>query len=87
MNYVEVAIPFFILAMGLEYLYGRLVKKNTYRLSDTVNSLQLGVLSRLVDILRLGLRRRRIRRAGEVDRRTAVVDGLRLAMGRRVRRV
>jgi alkylglycerol monooxygenase len=54
MNYVEVAIPFFILAMGVEYLYGRLVKKNTYRLSDTVNSLQLGVLSRLVDILRLG---------------------------------
>ena len=54
MNYVEVAIPFFILAMALEYLYGRLVRKQTYRLNDTVNSLQLGVLSRLVDILKLG---------------------------------
>jgi alkylglycerol monooxygenase len=54
MNYVEVAIPFFILAMALEFLYGKLAKRQTYRLSDTVNSLQLGVLSRLVDVLRLG---------------------------------
>jgi alkylglycerol monooxygenase len=54
MNYVEVAIPFFILAMGVEFLYGKLAKRQTYRLSDTVNSLQLGVLSRLVDILKLG---------------------------------
>ncbi len=54
MNYVEVAIPFFILAMALEYVYGLLAKKQTYRLNDTVNSLQLGVLSRLVDILKLG---------------------------------
>jgi alkylglycerol monooxygenase len=53
-NYVEVAIPFFILAMGVEFLYGKLAKRQTYRLSDTVNSLQLGVLSRLVDILKLG---------------------------------
>jgi alkylglycerol monooxygenase len=54
MNYVEVAIPFFILAIVLEFLYGLLVKKQTYRINDTVNSLSLGVLSRLVDILRLG---------------------------------
>lgn len=53
MNYVEVAIPFFILAMLVEYLYGKLRRKQTYRLSDTVNSLQLGTLSRLVDVLRL----------------------------------
>lgn len=53
MNYVEVAIPFFILAMGLEYLYGRWKKRQTYRLNDTVNSLSLGVLSRLVDVLKL----------------------------------
>jgi alkylglycerol monooxygenase len=54
MNYVEVAIPFFILAMLVEFLYGTLVKRQTYRLADTVNSLQLGTLSRLVDVLRLG---------------------------------
>lgn len=55
MNYVEVAIPFFILAMGVEYAYGRLVNRQTYRLNDTVNSLAVGVLSRLMDVLRLGV--------------------------------
>jgi sterol desaturase/sphingolipid hydroxylase (fatty acid hydroxylase superfamily) len=54
MNYVEVAIPFFILAMVVEFAYGHFAKKQTYRLSDTVNSLQLGVLSRLNDVLKLG---------------------------------
>jgi len=54
MNYVELAIPFFILAMAIEFVYGAFVKKQTYRLSDTVNSLQLGVLSRLNDVLHLG---------------------------------
>lgn len=53
MNYVEVAVPFFILAMGLEYLYGLVRGRQTYRLNDTVNSLSLGVLSRLVDVLKL----------------------------------
>jgi sterol desaturase/sphingolipid hydroxylase (fatty acid hydroxylase superfamily) len=53
MNYVELAVPFFILAVALEFLYGKLVGRQTYGLSDTVNSLQLGVMSRLVDLLRL----------------------------------
>src|ERR1043166_6107780 len=53
MNYVELAIPFFILAMALEFLYGWLTGRQTYRLSDTINSLQVGVLSRLVDLLKL----------------------------------
>jgi len=55
MNYVEVAVPFFILAMGAELLYGWLVKKQTYRLNDTINSLQLGTLSTLNKVLRLGI--------------------------------
>ncbi len=54
MNFVQLAIPFFILALLIEFCFGALVKRQTYRLSDTVNSLQLGVLSRLVGILRLG---------------------------------
>ena len=53
MNYVELAVPFFILAVALEFSYGKLVGRQTYHLSDTVNSLQLGVLSRLVDLLKL----------------------------------
>lgn len=55
MNYVEVAIPFFILAMGVECVYGALAGRQTYRLNDTVNSLALGVLSRFDGILRLGV--------------------------------
>jgi len=55
MNYVDVAVPFFILAMGVEWLYGWLVKKQTYRVNDTVNSLQLGTLSTLNKVLHLGL--------------------------------
>ena len=54
MNFVQLAIPFFILALFIEFAYGFLVKRQTYRLGDTINSLQLGVLSRLVGILRLG---------------------------------
>lgn len=53
MNYVEVAAPFFIAAMGVEYLYGLAVGKQTYRFSDTINSLSLGVISRLVELLKL----------------------------------
>lgn len=55
MNYVELAIPFFILALALEFLYGWLRKRQTYRLNDTLNSLQLGVLSRLGGVLGLGV--------------------------------
>lgn len=55
MNLVAIAIPFFILAMGVEYLYGRWTRRQTYRLNDTVNSLQLGLLNRLSDVLKLGM--------------------------------
>ena len=54
MNFVQLAIPFFILAMLLEFIYGVLRRRQTYRLNDTINSLQMGVLSRLVGVLRLG---------------------------------
>lgn len=55
MNYVQAAIPFFILAMGVEFVYGAVVGRQTYRLNDTVASLALGVLSRLNGVLRLGV--------------------------------
>lgn len=55
MNYVEVAIPFFILAMLVELACGRLTGKQTYRLNDSINSLQLGTLSQLNNVLRLGV--------------------------------
>ena len=48
MDYVQIAIPFFILAILLEFIFGVLRKRQTYRLNDTVNSLQMGMLSGLV---------------------------------------
>ena len=54
MDYVQIAIPFFILAILLEFIFGVLRKRQTYRLNDTVNSLQMGMLSGLVTVLRLG---------------------------------
>ncbi|MEQ8858941.1 MAG: sterol desaturase family protein [Pseudomonadales bacterium] len=55
MNLVMYAIPFFIVLMALEYVYGRARGRNTYRLADTVNSLSLGTLSRLTGLVKLGL--------------------------------
>jgi len=54
MNYVTPAIPFFILAMALEFGFGQLRGRQTYRLNDTLNSLQMGIISRLMGLLRLG---------------------------------
>lgn len=53
MNFVELAIPFFILAMAVELAYGAWKKNQTYRLNDAVASLMMGSLSQLVGVLRL----------------------------------
>ncbi len=55
MNYVTYAVPFFILAVACEFLFGWLTKRNTFTLADTLNSLQLGMLSRLRGLVQLGL--------------------------------
>ena len=53
MNFVEIAIPFFILAMAVELAYGAWKRNQTYRLNDAVASLMMGSLSQLVGVLRL----------------------------------
>jgi sterol desaturase/sphingolipid hydroxylase (fatty acid hydroxylase superfamily) len=55
MNLVLYAVPFFILALGVELVWGRLRGRNTYRLADTINSLQMGTLSRLRGVLQIGI--------------------------------
>jgi sterol desaturase/sphingolipid hydroxylase (fatty acid hydroxylase superfamily) len=56
---IAIATPFFFALIGLEYVWGRLRGRSTYRLNDTVNSLSLGVLSQLsnlfTQLLRVGL--------------------------------
>jgi alkylglycerol monooxygenase len=41
--YVLLAVPAFFLAMGIEWLYGYIKKKDLYRLNDSVNNLVVGL--------------------------------------------
>ena len=56
---IAVATPFFFALIGLEYAWGHLRGRNTYRLNDTINSLSLGVLSQIsnlfTQLLRVGI--------------------------------
>ena len=53
MSLIELAIPFFLIAVVVEVCYGLFVKCQTYNFSDSVSSLQLGMISRLIGLLRL----------------------------------
>ena len=55
MNLVLYAVPFFILALAIELGWGYWRGSNTYRLADTINSLQMGTLSRLRGVLQIGI--------------------------------
>ncbi|MDH4040558.1 MAG: sterol desaturase family protein [Gammaproteobacteria bacterium] len=55
MNLIVYAVPFFILAMIVEWLFGLARHRNTYRLSDSISSLFLGVLSQARRFVTLGL--------------------------------
>ena len=54
MDYVEIAVPFFLLALVLELGYGKLINKNTYRLNDTISSLFMGSIRGTSGILKIG---------------------------------
>jgi sterol desaturase/sphingolipid hydroxylase (fatty acid hydroxylase superfamily) len=55
MNLILYAVPFFLLAILLELVLGARFGRNTYRFADTINSLSLGMLSRLRGFLFLGV--------------------------------
>ncbi|MDP5053044.1 MAG: sterol desaturase family protein, partial [Congregibacter sp.] len=55
MDLVVYAVPFFILAMVGELLWGLRVGRNTYRLNDAVSSLFLGTLSQARKFVVLGV--------------------------------
>lgn len=54
MDLILYAIPFFFLAILLEFAYGLIIKRNTYRINDSINSLSMGSLSRLQSLVILG---------------------------------
>ena len=55
MDYIPLAVPFFILAIGIEFLYGWIKNNNTYRLNDTVSSLFMGSLSTASKLVLIGI--------------------------------
>ena len=52
---ITLAIPVFFLLIIVEYIYGRMIGKNTYRLNDTVTSITIGMISRFPTMLNLGV--------------------------------
>lgn len=55
MNLVAAATPFFVLAIVVEFIYGHVQQRNTYRLNDSISSLSLGVLSQARRFVTLGI--------------------------------
>ena len=44
MDYITYAVPFFLLALLIELVYGIVINKNTYRLNDAISNLVMGTL-------------------------------------------
>lgn len=55
MDLVAYATPFFVLAIVVEFVYGHLQNRNTYRVNDSISSLSLGVLSQARRFVTLGV--------------------------------
>ena len=55
MNLITAAVPFFLLAIALEIIWGYQRGHNTYRLNDAFSSLMLGILSQARRFIVLGV--------------------------------
>ena len=53
--YMLLAIPFFFLLIGLEYLVAKLRKMEVYKLSDAVTNLNIGIGSQVFSLFQKGL--------------------------------
>tara|TARA_B100000427_G_scaffold93021_1_gene76808 strand:- start:158 stop:1396 length:1239 start_codon:yes stop_codon:yes gene_type:complete len=51
---ITYAIPFFMLLVGIEFVYGLIKKENNYRINDALASMSLGLISRFIPLLGLG---------------------------------
>lgn len=54
MDYVALAVPFFLIALLVEFAYGWVIKNNTYRINDTIGSLFMGSLRGTSNVLGIG---------------------------------
>ena len=55
MDYVPYAVPFFLIAILFELLYGWTIKNNTYRANDALSSMFMGALRSTSSALKIGL--------------------------------
>jgi len=51
---ITYAIPFFMLLVGIEFIYGLIKRENNYRINDALASMSLGLISRFIPLLGLG---------------------------------
>ena len=51
---ITYAIPFFMILVGIEFVYGLIKRENNYRINDALASMSLGLISRFIPLLGLG---------------------------------
>ncbi|RLA04085.1 MAG: hypothetical protein DRQ47_03965, partial [Gammaproteobacteria bacterium] len=52
MNYILLAIPFFVLLIGLEVIVDQYKKTGYYRINDSISSMNAGIISRVNVVFR-----------------------------------
>lgn len=55
LNYIGLAVPFFLVFMGIEYLYSRRKGKNFFQYAESVANLNVGIAERLLDLFMTGV--------------------------------
>jgi sterol desaturase/sphingolipid hydroxylase (fatty acid hydroxylase superfamily) len=54
-NYITLAVPFFFLLIGVEFVAGLIQNKKLYRFNDSINDLSCGVIDQTIGIFLKGL--------------------------------
>jgi hypothetical protein len=49
-HYVTLAVPFFFLLIGIEFIAGLVQRKRLYRFNDSINDLSCGIVEQIVGI-------------------------------------
>jgi alkylglycerol monooxygenase len=55
MNYLAIAIPFFLFFILLEYFFSKALQKKVYSFNNTIANLNIGIIERLTDLFTTGL--------------------------------
>jgi sterol desaturase/sphingolipid hydroxylase (fatty acid hydroxylase superfamily) len=55
LNYLALAVPFFLFFIGLEYYYSKRKGKNFFQYAESIANLNVGIAERLMDVFTTGL--------------------------------